>query len=82
MQTIAAKVQVGADRTISVQLPKDYPTGEYEVVVVLNQCIQADVAPDMTAIQKIQALLKQSIEPGYSLADELVQERREAERNE
>jgi hypothetical protein len=81
MQTIATKVQIGDDRTLSVQLPKDAPTGEYEVVVVLNQCIQADVAPDMTAIQKIQSLLKQSVEPGYSLADELVQERREIVNN-
>ena len=37
MQTIEARIQIGSDRTLSVQLPADVPTGEYEVVVVLNQ---------------------------------------------
>lgn len=36
MQTIAAKVKVNADRTLTVQLPADVPLGEYDVVLVLN----------------------------------------------
>ncbi len=35
-----------------------------------------------TAIQKIQDLLQQVLEPGYSLADELIAERREAAKHE
>ncbi len=37
MQTIEARVQVGPDRTLSMQLPVDVLAGEYEVVLVLNQ---------------------------------------------
>jgi hypothetical protein len=81
MQTIETKVRIGDDRTLSVQLPADIPAGEYEVVLVLNQRSQIAAPPDITAIQKIQSLLKQSIEPGHSLADELIQERREAAKN-
>ena len=36
MQTIAAKVKVNADRTLTVQLSADVPLGEYDVVLVLN----------------------------------------------
>ncbi len=36
MQTIKARIRVGSDRTLSVQLPADVPVGEYEVVLVLN----------------------------------------------
>jgi hypothetical protein len=82
MQTIETKVRIGDDHTLSVQLPADIPAGEYEVVLVLNQRSQIAAPPDITAIQKIQSLLKQSIEPGHSLADELIQERREAAKNE
>lgn len=37
MQTIEARIQIGSDRTLLIQLPADVPTGEYEVVLVLNQ---------------------------------------------
>ncbi len=36
MQTIAAKVKVNADRTVTVQLPADVQIGEYDAVLVLN----------------------------------------------
>jgi hypothetical protein len=36
MQTIEAKVQINADRTLTVQLPGDVQIGEYDVVLVLN----------------------------------------------
>jgi hypothetical protein len=36
MQTIAAKVRVNADRTVTVQLPTDVQMGEYDAVLVLN----------------------------------------------
>ncbi len=36
MQTIAAKVQIGDDRTLTIQLPTDVQRGEYDVVLVLN----------------------------------------------
>ncbi|MCY7406044.1 MAG: hypothetical protein LH631_01345 [Alkalinema sp. CAN_BIN05] len=83
MKTVETTVKIGADRTLSVQLPTDIAVGEYEVVLILNQSFQpreipAKIdTPEMTAIQKIQSLLKQSIEPGYSFADELVRERHE-----
>ena len=78
MQTIEARIMVGSDRTISMQLPADVPTGEYEIVLVLNQRSSVAETAKPSAIQKIQALLKQSMEPGHSLADELIRERREA----
>ena len=84
MQTIETTVKIGDDRTLSLQLPTNIAAGEYEVVLILNQSFQAREIPakidtsKMTAVQKIQSLLKQSIEPGYSLADELVRERHEA----
>lgn len=84
MQTIKTNVKIGDDRTLSVQLPTDIKTGDYEVVVILNQSLQTREIPEtmdmskMTAVQKIQFLLKQSVEPGYSLADELIRERHEA----
>jgi hypothetical protein len=37
MQTIAVTAIIGNDRTLRVQLPPDLPTGEYELVLVLNQ---------------------------------------------
>lgn len=78
MQTIEARILVGNDRTISVQLPADVPTGEYEIVLVLNQRSSVTETAQPSAIQKIQTLLKQSMEPGHSLANELIRERREA----
>ncbi len=79
MQTIAANVQIGADRRRSVQLPAHVAAGEYEVVLVLNQRL---LQLPISAMQKIQSLLKQSILPGHSLADELIQERRKAAQHE
>jgi hypothetical protein len=78
MKTIETRIQVGNDRTLSVQLPADVATGEYEVVLVLSQRFPTAAVAGSSAIQKIQPLLKQSVEPGHSLADELIQERREA----
>jgi hypothetical protein len=82
MQTIEAKVSVGSDRTLLIQLPTDVPTGEYDVVLVLNQRTEDAVVPEATALQEIRAVLKRSIEPGHSLADELIEERRIAAKNE
>jgi hypothetical protein len=82
MQTIEAKVRVGSDRTLSLQLPTDVPTGEYDVVLVLNQRTEDKSVPDMTALEEIRSILQQSIEPGHSLADELIEERRIAARDE
>jgi hypothetical protein len=78
MKTIEALIQIGSDRTLSMQLPADVATGEYEVVLVLSQRSPTAAVAGSLAIQKIQTLLKQSVEPGHSLADELIQERREA----
>ena len=36
MQTIQAKVQINADRTLTVQLPAEIQTGEYEVELILK----------------------------------------------
>ena len=36
MQTIAAKVQINDERTLTIQLPADVQSGEYDIVVVLN----------------------------------------------
>lgn len=36
MKTIAAKVQINDDRTLTIQLPIDVQSGEYDIVVVLN----------------------------------------------
>lgn len=41
-QTITAKVQVNADRTLTVQLPDEIQTGEYEMVLVLNNTLPAN----------------------------------------
>ena len=78
MQTIEGRVQIGHDRRLSMQLPVDIVAGKYEVVLVLNQRAAAVSAGESGAMQKIQALLKQSVPPGHSLADELIQERRAA----
>ncbi len=77
MQTIRAKVQVGDDRTLWVQLPDGIAVGEYEMALVLKQPSLTAETSTLTPIQQIQSLLKQSVEPGYSLADELIQERRQ-----
>jgi hypothetical protein len=36
MQTIEARVKVGGDRKLTIDLPDTVLTGEYEVVVILN----------------------------------------------
>lgn len=78
MQTIETRVSVGNDRTLSMQLPADVATGEYEVVLVLNQRISQPDVSKLSAVQKIRDHLHQSLEPGHSLADELIHDRREA----
>ncbi len=87
MQTIEVRVQVGSDspeerlchRTLSLQLPEGVPVGDYQIVLVLNQQnSENETEPEATqpdVLQEIRALLKQSVEPGHSLADELIQER-------
>ncbi|MEL6160893.1 MAG: hypothetical protein AAFQ40_06795 [Cyanobacteria bacterium J06623_5] len=82
MQTIQAKIQIGTDRTLQLQLPEDVPTGEYEVILVLNQSSSTISPTELSAIEKIQTLLQQSISPGHSLSDELIQERQEAAKHE
>ena len=80
MQTIEARVQVGSDRTLSLQLPEGVPEGVYQIVLVLNQQDSAGVleveATQTDVLEEIRTLLKQSVAPGHSLADELIQERR------
>jgi hypothetical protein len=46
MQTVEAKVQVNADRTVTVQLPADVQMGEYDVVLVLNSRSDSAVIQD------------------------------------
>lgn len=82
MQTIEVRVQVGSDHTLSLQLPEGVPVGDYQIVLVLNQQNSENeteseaTQPDV--LQEIRALLKPSVAPGHSLADELIQERRAA----
>lgn len=78
MQTIEASVSVGDDRRLSMQLPEAVPAGEYEVVLVLNQRVaKNDAMPKRTtALNKVRAALRTSVAPGYSLADELIADRR------
>jgi hypothetical protein len=73
MQTIAAKVQVKADRIVTVQLPIDLQIGEYDVVLVLNNSsVQTE---KHSSLQAAQDLLRQFIPHGRSLSNELIQER-------
>jgi hypothetical protein len=80
MQTIEAKVQVKADRIVTVQLPVDVQMGEYDVVLVLNS--SSAQAVRQSSIQAAQDLLRQFIPAGRSLSNELIQERREEDSNE
>jgi hypothetical protein len=80
MQTIKAKVQVKADRMVTVQLPVDVQMGEYDVVLVLNS--SSAQAVRQSSIQAAQDLLRQFIPAGRSLSNELIQERREEGLNE
>lgn len=47
-KTITAKVQVNADRTLTVQLPNEIQTGEYEMVLVLSDTPSADTQTSST----------------------------------
>lgn len=42
VRTVTAKVQVNANRTLTVQLPDDIQIGEYEIVLVLNNTVSSD----------------------------------------
>jgi predicted DNA-binding protein len=48
MKTIEAKVQVNADRTVTVQLPVDVQMGEYDAVLVLSSSSDAVVGEKAT----------------------------------
>jgi hypothetical protein len=47
MQTIAAKVRVNADRTVTVQLPADVQMGEYDAVLVLNSHVESVIVQEL-----------------------------------
>jgi hypothetical protein len=51
MQTIAAKVKVNADRTVTVQLPADVQMGEYDAVLVLNSHADSEVVPESSHVK-------------------------------
>ena len=42
MQKVAAKVQINADRTVTVQLPEGVPIGEYDAVLVPVREVSGD----------------------------------------
>jgi hypothetical protein len=46
MQTVEAKVQVNADRTVTLKLPADVQMGEYDAVLVLNSRSDSAVIQD------------------------------------
>jgi hypothetical protein len=46
MQTIATKVRVNADRTVTVQLPADVQMGEYDAVLVLNSHAESAIVQE------------------------------------
>lgn len=75
MQTITTQVKVNEDRTLTIQLPVDLPTGDYEIVLVLNNRSEQPAKP--ASLQAAQALFRQFVPEGRSLADELIQARRE-----
>ncbi|GAQ00104.1 hypothetical protein NIES2104_66690 [Leptolyngbya sp. NIES-2104] len=74
MKTIEARVSVDEDRKVTIQLPASMPTGEYEIVLVLNDCSAQDAR--QSSIQAAQDLLRKYVPAGRSLSDELIQERR------
>ncbi len=66
-----------------MQLPEEVPAGEYEVVLVLNRRVEKHnvMSNRTTALSRVRAALRKSVVPGYSLADELIEDRRkESER--
>jgi len=74
MKTIEARVNIDEDRKVTIQLPADMPTGEYEVVLVLNNRSAQNAR--QSSIQAAQDLLRKYVPAGRSLSDELIQERR------
>jgi len=74
MKTIEARVNINEDRKVTIQLPADMPTGEYEVVLVLNNRSAQNAR--QSSIQAAQDLLRKYVPAGRSLSDELIQERR------
>ena len=74
MKTIEARVNIDEDRKVTIQLPADMPTGEYEVVLVLNNRSAQNTR--QSSIQAAQDLLRKYVPAGRSLSDELIQERR------
>jgi hypothetical protein len=51
MQTIATKVRVNADRTVTVQLPADVQMGEYDAVLVLNSHAESGTVQDSNHVE-------------------------------
>lgn len=80
MKTIEARVNINEDRKVTIQLPADMPTGEYEVVLILNNRSAQNTR--QSSIQAAQDLLRKYVPAGRSLSDELIQERRAEGRNE
>ena len=74
MKTIEARVNIDEDRKVTIQLPADMPTGEYEVVLVLNNRSAQNAR--QSSIQAAQDLLRKYVPAGRSLSNELIQERR------
>jgi len=74
MKTIEARVSIDEDRKVTIQLPADMPTGEYEVVLILNNRSAQNTR--QSSIQAAQDLLRKYVPAGRSLSDELIQERR------
>lgn len=74
MKTIEARVNIDEDRKVTIQLPADMPTGEYEVVLVLNNRSAQNTR--QSSIQAAQDLLRKYVPAGRSLSNELIQERR------
>ena len=74
MKTIEARVNIDEDRKVTIQLPVDMPTGEYEVVLILNNRSAQNAR--QSSIQAAQDLLRKYVPAGRSLSDELIRERR------
>ncbi|MBE9232380.1 hypothetical protein IQ231_12005 [Cuspidothrix issatschenkoi LEGE 03284] len=65
MKTIETVVNVTSERQITVQLPPDIPTGEYDIVIVINESVKSE---KLAAKNKIQTL-KSSAYPVGLVAD-------------
>jgi len=74
MRTIEVKVTVESTGRLLVNFPIDMPVGEYNAVLILeDQPIQRP----QTSVEKAQTIFRQYIPADRSLAEELIQERRE-----